>query len=126
MYSELFQCECSTKTLKTFMLEFAFAMNEIIPPKTAEKYLYKPIGVIDSSLDDIREKLLNCYTLNDMHNTFLSLTDNEQHLFILSLWEFELEFNLIPENAPICVPEEPKHYIKPFLKGLFTPETILV
>ena len=126
MYSELFQCECCTKTFKTFMLEFMFAMGEIIPPKIAKKYTYKPMSVIDSSFEDIREKLLNCYTINEMHDTFLNMTDNEQHLFISSIWIFELELNSIPDDASVCVPKEPKHYMKPFLKGLFTAETILI
>lgn len=126
MYSELFQCECCTKTFKTFMLEFMFAMGEIIPPKIAKKYAYKPMGIINSSLEDIQKKLLNCYTVDSMHDAFLNLTDNEQHLFIFSIWIFELELNSIPNDASVCVPEEPKHYIKPFLKGLITAETILV
>lgn len=125
MYSELFQCECSTKTFGTFMQEFMFIMGEVIPPDIAEKYIYKPMGVITSSLDDIYEKLLSCCTLDEMHDMFLTLTDNEQHNFISSLWIFELEFNGVPKDAQVCVPDMPKHYLKPFLNGLLTPEIIL-
>lgn len=126
MYSELFQCECTTKTLGTFIQEFMFVMGKIIPPETAEKYVYKPMNVITSSLNDIYAKLLDCYTLEEMRDTFLSLTDNEQHFFISSLWVFETEFSSIPEDALVCVPLEPKHYIKPYLNNLLSPEAILV
>lgn len=126
MYSKLFQCECTTKTFSTFMQEFMFVMGTIIPPKIAKKYVYKPMNVITSSLDDIYAKLLDCYTLEEMRATFLSLTDNEQHFFISSLWVFEIEFGSVSEDALVCVPVEPKYYIKPYLNNLLTPEAILV
>lgn len=126
MYSDVFQCECTNKTLKTFLLEFMNIMGEIIPPKIARKYLGKPMGVITSSFDDISSRLLKCYTLEQMHDEFLSLTDNEQHFFISSIEIFELEFNSIEKSSIVCVPDDPKNYIKPYLQGLFTRESILV
>lgn len=126
MYSELFQCECTTKDLNTFMMEFMFVMGKIIPPEIAEKYAYKPMDIITSSLDDIYGKLLDCYTLEQMHDTFLTLADNEQHFFISSLWIFETEFSIFPKDTLVCVPVLPKHYIKPYLHRSLTPETILI
>lgn len=125
MYSKIFNCECKEIDFKTFRLQFLFQMSEIISPEIAEKFLLNPISIYTISMSDIAPKLLSCFTVEEMHTVFMSLTDEEQYRVITSIELWDIDFIPVSEGATVLVPELPKNYIKPFLLGLLTPSNIL-
>lgn len=126
MYSELFHCDCCNIQLDTFLCQLMNVMGEIIPRKAALKYFGKPISLSTTNFEEIAPKFLRCFTIEEMHSLFKELSSEEQHHVVMALEILDLEFNQVPKDALVCVPEKPADYVKPFFSHLFTPENILV
>lgn len=126
MYSNTFQCECCTIPLGTFLNQFYYMTSKIIPHESFKKYLYKPLNVVTTSMEEITPQFLDCYGLEEMQSAFVHLSPEERHHVILGLELLELQFSSLPKDTLVCVPELPKNYIKPFFLGLLTTGNILV
>ncbi len=123
--SNIFMSECVEIPLKTFMLQFAFQINLIVPPETIRKYIDKPAGVI-LPFSDAAEKLLCFHTINEMHDAFLGLTEPEKAALVSQLSLFTMEAQAHDPDRVVRVPSEPKDYIRPFFAGILTLPSILV
>lgn len=126
MYSKIFNCECTEIQLDTYLQQLMYILGEIIPPKIIKKYIYKPVDMVTTSMDEIAPKLLSCFTIEEMRSTFMNLSPEEQHHIVFEIEYYTLCFNSVPKDANVCVPIKPKDYIKPFFLNLLTPDNILV
>lgn len=114
--SNIFDSDCIQIPLETFIQQFAFQINQIIPPETMERYINEPANVI-LPFADIAQKILSCYTVEDMHTAFKQLTETEQASIVSRVILFTMEAHTYDSCTTVCVPEEPKNYIKPFFFG---------
>ena len=125
--SEIFPLvTCTEISIEVFLQRFACAINEIIPPKIVRKYIDIPFGAITTTMEDISTKLLQYYTIEDIHKAFMELSEQEKHYVVKELEIMYFEFGAFPQDSLILVPEEPKDYIKPFFAGKLNIQDLLV
>lgn len=118
--------DCTEIPVRTFLLQFAAIINQIVPPAIVKKYFDVPMNVITTSMEEIAPKLLQYYTIEDMHKAFMELSDQQQHCIVQSLEMMYIEFGTFSDNTLILVPKEPKDYIKPFFSGKLNIRDLLI
>lgn len=123
--SNIFDVPCEKIPLETFMMQFCFQINLIVPPEIVEKYFKRPPGVL-LPLSYFTERMLNCYTVKEMHDVFMDLTETEKANIVWSLITFTTEAQAYPMDAMVYVPEDPKNYIKPYFAEMLTFSNILI
>ncbi len=121
----IFDVPCEKISLKTFMIQFCYQINLIVPPHIVKKYIHKHPGV-SLPLSYFTERFLSCYTIEEMHDVFMNLKETEKANIVWSLLLFTTEADAYPMDAMVYVPEDPKNYIKPFFAEILTFPNILI
>jgi hypothetical protein len=127
MHSDIFPLvDCKPITIHTFLLQFGAIINEVVPQKIIKKYIDTPIGCITTSMEEISDKLLQYYTVEDMHKAFMELSESEQHFVVSELDIMYIEFGSVPNDSLVLVPDDPKDYIKPFFAEKLNLQDLLI
>lgn len=127
MHSDIFPLvDCKPITIRTFLLQFSAIINEVVPQKIIKKYIYTPLDCITTSMEEISDKLLQYYTVEDMHKAFMELSESEQHFVVSELDIMYIEFGSVPNDSLVLVPDDPKDYIKPFFAEKLNLQDLLI